>query len=238
MVSGGGPAVNGGVEAGANRGTRRRLRTRARLIEAARRLIARKAIEGTPIAEITEEADVAVGSFYNHFKSKDELLQAVMADTMESHGAAVDRMVAGIEDPAEVLAASIRVTVRKVDSDPIWGWAVVRTDPLIPEIKSGLSRRLTRDLRRGFTSGRFFAHHEQTILTAIGGAVLGVMHGKLLGELSTDADRHLAMEVLCLLGLGPEEATEIANRPLPEDALTEEDLPDAALVEGNGDPTS
>jgi AcrR family transcriptional regulator len=190
-------------------------------VDAARRLIARKAIEGTPIAEITEEADVAVGSFYNHFASKDELLQTVVHDSMETHGAAVDRMVARMDDPAEVVAASVRLTVRKVDSDPIWGWAVVRTDPLVPQVKEGLGRRLARDLRRGFRAGRFAAHHEQTIVAAIGGAVLAVMRGKLLGELPADADRHLAMELLCLLGLRPEEASEIANRPLPEAPLAE-----------------
>jgi AcrR family transcriptional regulator len=166
----------------ADRGTRRRLRTRARLIDAAHRLIAQKAIEATPIAEITETADVAVGSFYNHFESKEELVQAVVADTMENHGADVDRATAGMSDPAEVLAASVRLTMRKVGSDPVWGWFVVRTNSLIPGLKAR------------------------------------VMQSRLLGDVPADADLHLAKEVLCMLGLRPEEATEIANRPLPEQA--------------------
>lgn len=202
----------------ADRGTRRRLRTRARLLDAARRLIAQKAIEATPIAEITETADVAVGSFYNHFESKEELVQAVVADTMEKHGADVDRATAGMSDPAEVLAASVRLTVRKVGSDPIWGWFVVRTNSLIPGLKESLGRRLARDLRKGFRAGRFAAYNEKTMVAAIGGAVVGVMQSRLLGDVPADADLHLAKEVLCMLGLRPEEATEIANRPVPEQA--------------------
>jgi len=202
----------------ADRGTRRRLRTRARLIDAARRLIAQKAIEATPIAEITETADVAVGSFYNHFESKEELVQAVVADTMENHGADVDRATAGMSDPAEVLAASVRLTMQKVGSDPVWGWFVVRTNSLIPGLKASLGRRLARDLRKGFRAGRFAAYNEKTMVAAIGGAVVGVMQSRLLGDVPADADLHLAKEVLCMLGLRPEEATEIANRPLPEQA--------------------
>jgi AcrR family transcriptional regulator len=192
------------------------------LIDAARRLIAQKAIEATPIAEITEAADVAVGSFYNHFKSKEELVQAVVeskeelvqavvADTMEKHGADVDRATAGMSDPAEVLAASVRLTMRKVGSDPIWGWFVVRTNSLIPGLKASLGRRLARDLRKGFRAGRFAAYNEKTMVAA-------VMQSRLLGDVPADADLHLAKEVLCMLGLRPEEATEIANRPLPEQA--------------------
>jgi AcrR family transcriptional regulator len=188
------------------------------LIEATRQLIAQKAIEATPIAEITEAADVAVGSFYNHFKSKEELVQAVVADTMEKHGADVDRATAGMVDPGEVLAASVRLTMRKVDSDPIWGWFVVRTNSLIPGLKESLGRRLARDLRKGFRAGRFAAYNEKTMVAAIGGAVVGVMQSRLLGDVPADADLHLAKEVLCMLGLRPEEATEIANRPLPEQA--------------------
>lgn len=192
------------------------------MIEAARQLIAQKAIEATPIAEITEAADVAVGSFYNHFDSKDELVQAVVSDTMEEHGAHVDRVTAGMTDPAEVLAASLRLTVRKVDHDPIWGWFVVRTNSMVPGLRETLGRRLGRDLRRGFRDGRFAAYEEQTIMAAIGGAVLGVMQSKLLGQVPADADVHLAKEVLCMLGLRPEEATEIVNRPLPEEVVPED----------------
>ena len=203
----------------ADRGTRRRLRTRARLIDAARRLIAQKAIEATPIAEITEAADVAIGSFYNHFESKEALVEAVVADTMEKHGADVDRATAGMADPAEVLAASLRLTVRKVDNDPIWGWFVVRTNSMIPGLRESLGRRLERDLRRGFRAGRFATYNEKTMMAAIGGAVVGVMQSRLLGDVPADADLHLAKEVLCMLGLRPEEATEIANRPLPEEVV-------------------
>jgi AcrR family transcriptional regulator len=197
------------------RGSGRRLRTRARLIEAARRIAATRGIEATPISEITEEAGVGVGSFYNHFATKEKLLEAVISDTFEAHGAALDRIHEGKDDIAEILAQNIRLTVRMVDHDPIWGWFAVRTGLYAPQLQSSLGGRLERDLRRGFDAGRFASYDERTTVAAFGGALLGVMRTKLEGELPRDADRFLAEELLRLLGLSPEEAAEIAGRRLP-----------------------
>jgi hypothetical protein len=146
----------------------------------------------------------------------------VVADTLEKHGADVDRATAEMDDPAQVLAASVRLTVGKVSSDPVWGWFVVRTNSIAPALRQGLGRRLARDLRKGFRAGRFAAYNEKTMMAALGGAVVGVMQARLLGDAPEDADLHLAKELLCMLGLPPEEATAIANRPLPEAAAVSE----------------
>jgi AcrR family transcriptional regulator len=207
--------VTRGAAAEVARGSGRRLRTRARLIEAARRIVATRGIESTPIAEITDEAGVGVGSFYNHFATKEELLEAVIADTFEAHGAALDRIHEGKDDIAEILAQNIRLTVRMVDHDPIWGWFAVRTGLYAPQLQSSLGARLARDLRRGFEAGRFASYDEDTTVAAFGGAILGVMRAKLETGLPKDADRFLAEELLRLLGLRPEEAAEIASRRLP-----------------------
>ena len=207
--------MTGAAAAGVARGSGRRLRTRARLIEAARRIVATRGIEATPISEITDEAGVGVGSFYNHFATKEALLEAVISDTFEAHGAALDRIHQGKDDAAEILAQNIRLTVRMVDHDPIWGWFAVRTGLYAAQLQSSLGGRLTRDLRRGFDAGRFASYDEQTTVAAFGGALLGVMRAKLETGLPRDADRFLAEELLRLLGLRPEEAAEIANRRLP-----------------------
>jgi AcrR family transcriptional regulator len=197
------------------RASGRRVRTRARLVEAARRIAAVRGIEATPISEITDEAGVGVGSFYNHFATKEELLEAVISETFEAHGAALDRIHEGKEDIAEILAQNIRLTVRMVDHDPIWGWFAIRTGLYAPQLQSSLGGRLTRDLRRGFDAGRFASYDEHTTVAAFGGALLGVMRAKLETGLPKDADRFLAEELLRLLGLRPKEAAEIAGRRLP-----------------------
>src|SRR6476661_2837885 len=62
-----------------DRRARRREETRARLVEAAKALFARQGVDNTRIQEITDEADVGFGSFYNHFQSKEALIEAGLA---------------------------------------------------------------------------------------------------------------------------------------------------------------
>src|SRR3989442_15568278 len=134
-------------KAAPGRGARRRLETRARLVWAARALMARKGIGATSIQEITDTADVGFGSFYNHFASKEAIAEAVMEQAIESFGDAADRLAETIEDPAEGLAASVRHAVMRAAADEAGGWVPIRTAlPRGDSLRRGLGRRLARDV--------------------------------------------------------------------------------------------
>ncbi len=55
------------------RAARKRERTRGELVAAAERLVAARGLDALSIDDITEEADVAKGTFYTHFEDKDDL---------------------------------------------------------------------------------------------------------------------------------------------------------------------
>src|SRR4026208_1394208 len=100
-----------------NRLDRRKARTRAALIRAAQTLIA-EGRTNVPILERTRAADVGMGSFYNHFETKEQLFDAAVEDVMDSYGQLLDDLTGDIEDPAEVFACSFRLTGRLQRIEP------------------------------------------------------------------------------------------------------------------------
>src|ERR1051326_5638917 len=66
------------------RGTRRRAHTRTTLLKAARQVFAKRGYHDASIAEITELADVGVGTFYLHFRDKDEIFTTMLTDGMRA----------------------------------------------------------------------------------------------------------------------------------------------------------
>jgi AcrR family transcriptional regulator len=91
---------------------RRRARTRAALLDAGRSLLARRELEGLSVDEIVAAADVAKGSFYNHFADKDVFAREIGAAVRHQAEEAVERANAGIENPALRLAQALCVFVR------------------------------------------------------------------------------------------------------------------------------
>lgn len=198
-----------------NRQTRRREATRSKLVEAARTLFARQGVDNTRIQEITDEADVGFGSFYNHFESKEAIVEAVLAETVAAHGAAIDGLTADLDDPAEVISVAHRHFVRLARTDPEWAWLLIRLDVSHNVMVRALSPFARRDLRRGVRTGRLDVPNETVALYGAGGAMLSVMRAVLDGHAPRDADVRHAESVLRMLGLSRADAAEVARRPLP-----------------------
>jgi len=208
--------MNGAAtESTQNRNSRRREQTRARLIEAAMVLFARQGTERTRINEITELADVGFGSFYNYFESKDAIVSAVLSETAASHAQAIVAATSEVEDPAEVISVAHRHFVRLAIEDPQLAALAVELVFSNQAIIESLRPFAREDLKRAIKAGRVDVPDVEVALHATGGALQGSIRGVLEGELGPDADIAHAALVLRMLGLAPEEADEIARRPMP-----------------------
>jgi len=78
------------------RSQRRRQRQKQRLIDAAQKIIAQKGLAGLTVQDVTEEADMAVGSFYTYFPNKDALIEAAVWDELQELRAPDDLMARGL----------------------------------------------------------------------------------------------------------------------------------------------
>jgi AcrR family transcriptional regulator len=212
-------------EASGNRLERRKQRTRTALIKAAQTFIAAGKVN-VPVLEITQAADVGMGSFYNHFESKEQLFEAAIADVLDTHGALLDQLTSSIDDPAETFACSYRLTGRMFRRRPQESQILLANGMTLLASEKGLAPRALRDIQEANRAGRFTVDDPELALAMAGGALLGL--GNLLrnqpdrdGAKATDA---VTEDVLRLFGLPAEEAREICTRPLPDlNGLTEPD---------------
>jgi AcrR family transcriptional regulator len=202
-----------------NRLDRRKARTRAALVAAARELLASRDPAEVSIQEITDTADVGFGSFYNHFESKVDLFDAALEEVLEEHGALFDALTAGMDDPAEVFASATRMTVRMVKTHPQIAKILQRTGLGYLFAPHGLGPRALRDLQRARDAGRFRIDDPKVALACAGGATLGVlsltMNNAKPKAIDAAADE-LVTNLLRMFGLPDAEAREIARRPLPK----------------------
>lgn len=208
-----------------NRLARRKQRTRTALVKAAQRLIADGKVN-VPVLEITQAADVGMGSFYNHFDSKDELFEAAVADVLDAYGAMLDRLTASIEDPAETFAISFRLTGRLFRRRPQESRILLANGMALLSSERGLAPRALRDIKEGVEAGRFrgdVGDDPELALAMAGGALLGL--GNLLRD-NPDRDDAVAADlvtenVLRLFGLSAAEARGVCRRPLPDEPFDE-----------------
>jgi AcrR family transcriptional regulator len=96
---------------------RRKERTRQDLLAAATRVLAARGFHDTKIADIAGAADVAVGTFYLHFATKDALFAALVDDTITRLKAAIDDARRSETDPIERVRRSHRAFCRFADEN-------------------------------------------------------------------------------------------------------------------------
>lgn len=197
------------------RNERRKALTRSRLLAAARHLFASQGFEATTIRDIAAEADIALGGFYNYFPTKEDVLAALLEGALAEQLELLKLRQAGIDDAAERVSIAHRHLVAAAREDPDWGWLLVRLDVDHHVIDAVLRRNAAADLRQGVRSGRFSVSNQVVALRASGGALLGVIQGALRGEFPAKDDCVHAEGVLRSFGVPPDEAAEVARRPLP-----------------------
>jgi AcrR family transcriptional regulator len=200
---------------------RRKARTRANLIRAAQQLIA-DGRTNVAILDITQLADVGMGSFYNHFESKEELFQAAVEDALERHGVLMDELTADLDDAAEAFAQSFRLTGRLHRAYPELSKVLISTGPRLVTSNGGLAPRALRDIARAMETGRFSLADPEIGLVLAGGAALALgqlLHDHPERDDATTTDQ-TTEALLCMFGLSAGEAAEVCQRPLPEVAVT------------------
>ncbi|MBC9227453.1 TetR family transcriptional regulator [Aeromicrobium sp. 636] len=88
--------------------TPRGLRTRAKLVDAARVVFERDGFLDARLVDITSEAGISAGSFYTYFDSKEEIFSAVLGEVEKEMLHPDVRAVTSGDDPVEMIRQANR----------------------------------------------------------------------------------------------------------------------------------
>lgn len=83
--------------------------TRQRIVAAADRLIYERGFEATSFADIAGVVGISRGNFYYHFKTKDEILDAVIEKRIKDRSDMLEGWVGAGQSPKQCVASFIRI---------------------------------------------------------------------------------------------------------------------------------
>ncbi len=190
-------------------------RTRARLMDAAVQVFARQGIEAASVSEIAQAADVSNGTFYNHFKDKDEIVGVVAFAIAGDVARRLDETMRTLDDAAERTSFATRQFIDLATSAPEWGRALVRAVWYLPALRHQVSAFARADLERGVREGVFKVEVDDLLVDLFATMVVTVLMLRLEGEAGPDAGARTAEHQLRMLGVPPARARRVAHRPLP-----------------------
>ncbi len=204
-----------GVFASRVQGRGKRVRTRARLMDAAVESFAREGIEAASVNAIAHTADVSNGTFYNHFRDKGEIVTAVAFGIARELGQRIHDAMSDIDDAAERVSFGTRQSIELAVRDPDWGRAWVRSIWSLAELRREVSAFARADLERGVRDGVFKIEVDDLFVDVFTSMVVTAVLLRLDGEVGPEAGSKLAEHQLRMLGLSPARAKRIAWRPIP-----------------------
>lgn len=203
-----------------SRTDRRREDTRRRLMKAAYESIARRGVEGLVIQDITEAADVGYGSFYNHFSTKDAIVNAVIDAARERSIEMYRSVWTDKTDFVESFASSLRICLRQSERENTWGWFIVRTSLSGGMCATGIAEQLQRTITAGLNDGYFTTDDVEMAHQA----VIGVLLLGTIRIVSAPVGENYPDRLV---------ATALKNLSVPSsriDAALKKPLPDLSLV--------
>jgi AcrR family transcriptional regulator len=216
-------------------GRERRARMRGRLLEAAARVMADQGSDSATIDTFIRAAGVARGTFYNHFKTREELLVALWTSMGHDPFLEIQNACGDMTDPVERFAAMTRLVLLGAMHNPTWGWLILALSADETTLNDDLRGYPRPDLRAGAAAGRFRYESETSATDLVVGTMRAALRALLQEGREANYAQALCRMMLRALGINRIEATRISALPLPDMPVQirrrgRTDSPKAALV--------
>ncbi len=197
---------------------------RGRLIESALLVFAQHGIDPGVIDKVIKTAAVSRGTFYNYFRTNDELFVAVATEVSNEILRIVDPVVHQQPDAASRVACGIRLVFELSRANPMLAEFIVKGGPSSLRYGSLVTEVVPRDLELAINSGQFEVQDIRLAFDLLLGPVYLAFHTVVSGAIDEDYPRNLARGILLALGTQRDTVDEICQRSLepvdiPPDSL-------------------
>jgi AcrR family transcriptional regulator len=196
-------------------GLERRARTQTKLLNAAARVLAAQGEKRVTIDDFIRAAGVARGTFYNYYKTRDEILDDLWAKIGRNPFLEIQQICAEIADPAERLIAETRLVLARSENQPAWGWIVYAMSSDDEAVNDDLLLYPRPDLEIGRRGKRFRFDNLHSANDLVVGTVRTALKATLLGRNPPGYCENICFMLLRALGIDDDEAVGIVSRPLP-----------------------
>jgi AcrR family transcriptional regulator len=195
-------------------GAQRREKTRLRLLESALSVFTEKGPDVAVIDDFIAAAGVSRGTFYNHFKTTNELLLALATAMSDEVLQIVDPLVLHLDDPVERFAAGTRLYMQMALRYPVWGSFITQVGTRIATRGQLIDIYLTRDLELAKSKNRLTVDSVRVARDILLGAIFYGIETMLTEPTRANHPELILQSVLVGFGLAPAEADRIAFMPL------------------------
>ena len=186
----------------------KRARTRARLTEAALRLMSERGINATSVSEIAAAAELANGTFYLYFRDKSEIVAVVCRAVTQAMHDDMSSTRLSLDDGAARVAYGTQQFIEVAAAEPVWGRLLVSAFTEFEAIKEDIAHYMRLDVALGIEQGRFSEPLDEFVIDAHLAILRAGVVARLAGA-GPDVSARAAEYQLRILGMNVKEAKRV-----------------------------
>lgn len=191
---------------------RKRAQTRGRLMRAGMKSLAAHGPDGATVGEIASAAGVAAGTFYNHFQSVPDLVDAIAEQLGLGVEIGQDALDTLEHDPAARVALGTLQLLDMANTDPTSAAAFAALVAAKPDFRARVRAIVGRAIADGVDAGRFDVEAGPAATNAVLGTALQSMRSRVLNESDGSDAIAVTQLVLRILGVGGNDITTVVAR--------------------------
>jgi AcrR family transcriptional regulator len=203
----------------------KRERMRMRLVESALLVFSEKGVDAAVIDDVIIQAEVSRGTFYNYFRTNEELMAAVLLEVGNELLQLVEDTVSQCKEPAQRMATALRMVLHTTRRYPLMGRFASRVG-IEQAVQNSLAMLyLPRDLKQGMDEGRFQLSDPLIGLDLISGAMRAAIYAMVSRpKVPAHYPEEITYHLLLALGMTKAGARKLVDLPvspvvMPADSL-------------------